>query len=227
MNLTLLHGALGAQSQLEPLAQELKKQGIKTTLIELPGHGNFNLQNHHKFSIDGFADWLGQTLTEKKIQNDPFFGFSMGGYIGLYLCAARNLPKNKIITLGTKFKWTPESAKEEVKSLNPKKILEKVPDFGEMLNKRHYDWEEVMSNTKALMLGLGEKPLFQKDEAQGIKNEVLILRGEADKMVSEKESLEVADNLPNGRYKELPALPHPIERLPVAHIAEEIITFIR
>ena len=46
-------------------------------------------------------------------------GHSMGGYVALKLALKRPELVDRIITLGTKFNWTPEVAAKEVKMLNP------------------------------------------------------------------------------------------------------------
>lgn len=226
MKIVLLHGALGAADQIKPLAEELQKEGFTPEVLELPGHGKTPL-GEAEFSVQGFADWLNDQLEKKDLKNVPFFGFSMGGYIALYLASQNNHFFKEIITLGTKFDWNPETAAEETKKLDPKKILEKVPKFAGMLDKRHKDWEMVLQNTRDLMNELGDRPLFNEKEAGVVKNRVLVMRGEADIMVTERESKKVAGWLANGIYKELTAIPHALEQVPAQQIAMEIKSFLK
>lgn len=224
MKIILLHGALGAAEQLEPLSDALQQQGLEPVILELPGHGKTELHGVD-FSIEGFADWLDKKMEEQQLWNSPFFGFSMGGYIMLYLLSKKDRSVGPVITLGTKFRWDRESAIQETARMDPDKLLEKVPEFVRMLDERHYDWKKVLLNTKRLMLSLGAKPLLKKDALSEINQKVLILRGEADKMVTEAESAEVAQILPHGIFKRLPGIPHPLEQVPFVDVAREIRLF--
>ena len=225
MKITLLHGALGSGSQLQPMAEEFSNRGICTEILELPGHGENN-DTTEDFSIKYFSKWLEETIDKKGLWNDPFFGFSMGGYIMLYLLSTLSKPKIPVITLGTKFHWTPGSAQAEVRHLNPDKIIEKVPDFAELLNQRHHDWREVLMKTRNLMLNLGEIPLLDESTVSNIQNRVKIMRGGADKMVSKEESEMVAGYLRNGFYSEIPDEPHPLEKIDIKKVCDEIEKFI-
>lgn len=226
MRIVLLHGALGAADQTKPLAEELKKEGFTIEILELPGHGNTPL-GEVQFSVKGFTNWLKNELEDKELKGLPFFGFSMGGYIALSLASQDNSYFKEIITLGTKLEWNSETAEEETKKLDPKKILEKVPKFAAMLDKRHQDWKKVMENTQQLMIKLGDQPIFGKEQAEKIENRVLIMRGQADMMVTRQESEQVAGWLKNGSYRELTAIPHPLEQVPPQQLAIEIKAFLK
>ena len=43
-NIILLHGAIGAKDQLEPLAAELKQQGYNVFTLSFSGHGQTPFQ---------------------------------------------------------------------------------------------------------------------------------------------------------------------------------------
>ena len=76
-------------------------------------------------------------MNENYIQTIDIFGYSMGGYVALWL--ARFYPDRvgKIFTLGTKLKWNDEEAEKEIKMLNPEKVELKVPAFAQQLAERH------------------------------------------------------------------------------------------
>lgn len=226
MKITLLHGALGAAEQVKPLAHALEKKGFEPVILELPGHGNTPL-NNYSFTIEGFAEWLKKEIERKDLSAQPFFGFSMGGYVALYLNSSEEVLSEEIITLGTKFHWNKETAAAETKKLNPNKILEKVPKFAEMLDQRHQDWKLVLKQTAGLMHQLGEEALLHEQNTKNIQNKALIMRGALDEMVTAEESERVAEWLPKGVYKELTAVPHPLEQVPPHQIAKEIINFLQ
>ena len=133
-NIILLHGAIGAKDQLEPLAVELKQQGYNVFMLNFSGHGQIPFQIH--FSIEQFALELEQFIEANNLQRPTVFGYSMGGYVALYLAKQQPNILGNIIILGTKFEWSPAIAQKEVKMLDSKTIMEKVPKFAEALQKR-------------------------------------------------------------------------------------------
>ena len=70
-NIILLHGAIGAKDQLEPLAIELKQNGYTVYTLSFSGHGQTPFQTH--FGIEQFALELEQFIKENnklKIENN-------------------------------------------------------------------------------------------------------------------------------------------------------------
>lgn len=220
--LILLHGALGSGAQLAPLAAKLSAHW-QVQIFTFSGHGGIPAGN--AFSISHFADELDEWVERNQLQGAPVFGFSMGGYVALYLASIkRSYIFSRICTLGTKFAWSPAAAEEEKKRLQPDTIEAKVPDFAEMLAHRHrpLDWKEVVSNTANMMGELGENPLLDDNRLQQIKVPVVILRGSKDTMVTAEESKEVAEALPEGTYEEVPDQPHPFEQLDIDRVVKAV-----
>src|SRR6266403_2658875 len=102
----LLHGAIGAKDQLEPLAKELSALGHQTYSFNFSGHGQTPFQN--SFGIQQFADELLEFVVKSHLIRPLVFGYSMGGYVALYLASQKPGLFSEIITLGTKFEWSPE-----------------------------------------------------------------------------------------------------------------------
>jgi pimeloyl-ACP methyl ester carboxylesterase len=139
----------------------------------------------------------------------------MGGYVALWLAHEQPESVGKIITLGTKFDWSPASAQSEVKKLIPEKILEKVPAFARILEHRHApnDWKELLEQTSALMLRLGHRPILNENVLKSIRHEVLVCLGDQDDMADARYTEQVASVMPNGKFKLLANTHHPIERV--------------
>ena len=110
-NLILLHGALGSEKQLHALKNELTNFNIYTLNFE--GHGGRTING--SYSIDRFVQNVLDFMFANQLQNASFFGYSMGGYVALKLAAYHPEKVESIVTLGTKFNWTPEIAAAEVK----------------------------------------------------------------------------------------------------------------
>jgi pimeloyl-ACP methyl ester carboxylesterase len=150
----------------------------------------------------------------------------MGGYVAVWLALKHPERVGKIITLGTKFDWWPESAEQEVRKLNAEKIQEKVPAFARILEHRHApnDWKELLSKTRDMMLSLGNQPLLTEENLKTIQHEVLICLGDQDDMADRNYSEQVAEWLPNGTFELLENTPHPIEKVELNRLVELIET---
>lgn len=215
--LILLHGALGAKVQLEKLAHALENR-FDVRVIEFVGHGN--TPGSGSFGIELFAGQLEAFLDEKDIQKPLVFGYSMGGYVALK-CAVRNPGIfEKLITLGTKFNWTPEAAEQEVKQLNPGKIEEKVPVFAAYLKELHGEenWKKVLQETGNMMLEMGANPPLNPGDLKQIAFPVVFLRGSNDRMVSEAETQPYLRATLQGQYLEIADWKHPIDTIPTEEL---------
>jgi pimeloyl-ACP methyl ester carboxylesterase len=157
------------------------------------------------------------------------FGYSMGGYVALYLAAHHPEAVDRIITLGTKYQWSPEIAAKETAMLNPVAIETKVPKFAAQLSQRHSpaDWKIVLEKTASMLLEMGSRPPLQIADFSQIKNEVLLLLGDKDKMVTLQETAEVFRQLPNAQLGVLPNTSHPVEAADKEHLAFVIRKFLQ
>jgi pimeloyl-ACP methyl ester carboxylesterase len=167
-------------------------------------------------------------LLEKNIDKTHIFGYSMGGYVGLRLALQNPNIVDSIITLGTKFNWSRESAMQEIKMLDPEKIEENVPAYAKHMEKLHSgnDWKIVMKKTAKMMIDLGEGKRLNDDELRLIHHEVLICMGELDTMVTQEESVKTANLIPGGKFRMLEGVKHPIEKVDMHLLAKVIKDFI-
>ena len=112
-HIILLHGAIGDKEQFT-------KAGILDQFAEYAVHC-FNFSGHggapfspDNFSIQCFAKEVIDFMNEHKIDRANMFGYSMGGYVGMYLTVHYPDKINRLITLGTKFKWDAVVAEKEL-----------------------------------------------------------------------------------------------------------------
>jgi pimeloyl-ACP methyl ester carboxylesterase len=222
--LIILHGALGSKVQLEPVKNHFALSGREVYSLNFSGHGGAAFES--AFGIEQFAQDVASFFKTNNIQHADIFGYSMGGYVALWFAYLYPEQVSEIITLGTKFDWSPESAEKEVKKLNAEKILEKVPAFARILEHRHSpnDWKVLLSKTSEMMLGLGRSPLLTPEVLKSIKTNALILLGDQDDMADKNYSEEVAKWLPNGNFKALVNTPHPIEKVNLEYLSNELTT---
>lgn len=223
-NIILLHGAIGAKDQLEPLSNELKQIGFNVYTFSFSGHGQTPFQIN--FRIEQFALELEQFVKANNLKKPTVFGYSMGGYVALCLAHKQTGLLGNIITLGTKFEWTPEISQKEIKMLDSKTIIEKVPKFAEALKSRHgNDWELLLQKTAEMMLSLGNKNALSLNDFTTIENKVLIGLADKDNMVTLEETTGVYKQLKNGAMYMLPNTKHPIETVNCVLLAKVIESF--
>ena len=149
------------------------------------------------------------------------FGYSMGGYVTLALEAQQPGTLGAIITLGTKFAWTPEVAAHACARLDPRMIEEKIPKFAATLAERHAacgGWMDVLANTRELLTSLGANPRLAQQSLAHVSIPVCIAVGERDDTVGTAESAEVAAWMPRATSAILAGTPHPIERVATGDI---------
>lgn len=221
----LLHGALGSSKQLI-LLQEILNSEREVLVMDFEGHGNS--ESEANFSIELFTQNILDFLEENKISKVDIFGYSMGGYVALNLALKNPDLIGKIITLATKFDWTPTFAEKEIKMLDPDNIQTKVPAFAERLKQMHgtENWKNVVLKTAKMMENLGENPNLKEADFREISTSTLICLGELDSMSTQIESIDVSNWLQNGQFKAIDNLKHPIETAPIDKIADITNNFI-
>lgn len=222
----LLHGAIGAANQLSLLQEELA-DSFSVYRLNFKGHGG-SPYAAAPFSIKLFAAEVIAFLDKKEISSIPVFGYSMGGYVAMYLAKYHPERVNKIITLATKFNWNETIAANETKMLNAGKIETKLPDFAAALQKRHApnDWKTVLEKTAAMLIKMGKDNPLKPEDYPAILHPVLLMLGDRDKMVTLDETVEVYKNLPKAQLTILPNTAHPLEMVNQARLAYEIRSFL-
>ena len=223
--LLLLHGAIGSSAQLEKLKESLQAHYTVHTL-NFPGHGGTALSD--QFSIPLFAQAVKNYLHAQGLQRVSIMGYSMGGYVALYLAKQHPELVEKIMTLATKFEWSEAIAAKEIKMLQPEVIEQKLPDFAKTLEARHapQGWKQVLEKTKEMLIGLGQHNALSLADYANIQTPVQLLLGDRDKMVSLEETVAVYKQLPQAQLGVLPATPHPIEQVDTALLAFHVKRFI-
>lgn len=224
--LLLLHGALGAAKQFKTW-EPIFSSWFDVHSFDWFGHGN-RASETKSYSINGFAEQLHDYILAQKFYEKPLvFGYSMGGYVALTLESLSPNYCEKILTIGTKFNWNPDSAAHETKFLQPDKILEKIPKYAEYLVSLHgEDWKNVLKRTAEMMLALGNSPVLSAERLQQCSTSVRFCVGDHDTMVSVEETYLMYKNTPNASFQVLPNTPHPVDKLRPEAIAHFVNDFL-
>ncbi len=219
--LILLHGALGSAAQLSELRAILAPDR-PVFALNFPGHGG--IPSEGPFSVASFGESVLDYLDEQQFTQVDVFGYSMGGYVALWLAWKYPERVRQVITLGTKLAWSPETASGMSRMFDAEKIALKVPHFAQYLADVHapLDWKALCRQTADFLHQLGEGHGIPQAAYAQITCPVHIGRGDADQVVSLEECNEVADLLPNGKVHVLQGVPHGIEQADVGGIAKYV-----
>lgn len=205
----LLHGALGEKSDLDSLSHYLKPR-FNVFSFNFSGHGQTSFTN--QFDIPQFSNELNNFIEINKLTRPHIFGYSMGGYVSIYLALNYGTLLGKIITLGTKFNWDETSTQNEITLLQRKVLEERAPQFVELLIKKHgKDWALLLEKTQSLMHDIAMKNYLQPESLSRIENQVLLGIGDRDKMVTYSETQTMMKAIPKSNMYILPMTKHPIE----------------
>ena len=224
-DLVLLHGALGDATQLAPLATRLD-DGRRVVVIELEGHGATPLRDR-PLRIESFADDVIAHLDRQGIARADVFGYSMGGYVALYLAATSPARIARVATLATKLAWTPEVAARESAMLDPVVIRTKVPRFAAALEARHTGagWEALLAHTAELLHELRARPRVTDTLLASVTQPVRISVGDRDATVTLEECVAAVRQLAGGELEVHPRTQHPFEKVSLDRLARSLEEF--
>lgn len=226
-HLLLLHGAIGSMDQFADLKKILAEH-YHVHCINFTGHGGLPLPKED-FSIKMFAADVLNYMNQTGVEAVNIFGYSLGGYVGMYL--AKTVPEkiNRLATLATKFQWDETIAEKEGGMLNAQKIEEKLPAFAQSLKERHIpqNWKQVLKKTADMLIEMGKDNPLKSPHYTSISIPVKLMLGDRDKMVTLEETLQVYHSLPNASLCIIPGTAHPIEAIETTRLAYEIRDFMK
>lgn len=222
----LCHGALGSKNDLENLKLALSNNGFNVHSFSFSGHGAKDFETD--FGIYQFSVELESFILSNKLIKPSIIGYSMGGYVALYLASRSSANVDKIITLATKFNWSKEVVEKETRMLDPNVMLEKVPVFAASLEKKHGgSWKDLLAKTAQMMWNISENNYLNAETLKIIQNKTLLGLGDKDQMVTLEETVNVCKTLPNANMYMLPNTKHPIESANLAVFEAVIKDFLK
>jgi Predicted hydrolases or acyltransferases (alpha/beta hydrolase superfamily) len=220
-DLICLHGALGSADQFAPLLAQRNARQVSHAL-NLPGHGG--KQTGQPFSMSLFADDVLGYMDKNSIGQADFLGYSMGGYVALWLAWKHPERVGKVITYGTKLDWAPPVAEGMVRMFDAEKIAAKAPALATSLAFVHGadNWQELCRKTADFLLTLGNGAGLPPQSFSEIRCPVIIGWGDGDNVVTREESERAAQAIPNGHFELLACGKHLLEQTPTELLLEYI-----
>ncbi len=221
-----LHGALGTAAQFDSLRPYFP-DGFGLLTPNLPGHGGLPLDR--PYTLPDFAEAVLATLEQAQIVQTDIFGYSMGGYVALWLAWKYPERVGRVVTLNTKLDWSPETAARMGGLFDPEKIALKAPQLAEALARAHApaDWRQVALYSADFVRALGAGQGLPPEAFAQIACPVLVLRGELDTTVTAEESRQVAEWLPDGRYGEIAGGRHALEQVDAGAVVGAVLGLVR
>jgi pimeloyl-ACP methyl ester carboxylesterase len=218
----LLHGALGAGDSFDPLIPHLDDHFF-LHILTFEGHGT-HPPIDSPFSIERFANQIAHTQDRFSLGKLDLFGYSLGGYVALYLAATQPERVGRVFTLGTRFFWTPDDAIREATPLQPGGQAMWPATFWQMLEARHKGpgIEDVLRKTAAMLIRLGSHDPLDEGILGKIKEKVRIGVGDKDRTATLEHSIRAFRALPHAELEVFPDTSHPLERVDMMRLAGSI-----
>jgi pimeloyl-ACP methyl ester carboxylesterase len=221
MDVILLHGALGCKGHWNHVLPYLDK-GFVYHHLDFPLHGGLE-SSKKDLTRDDLVNFLTEYIHQHKLDEFMIMGYSMGGYIALHLAIQHQKGLKKVITLGTKLKWSPEIAEEEIARIG----LDGLQPIHSKLGAEHGpQWKDVVFATHSIMRSIGKNPI-RKEEFEKIEIPAVLLLGEKDKMVTQEETVMFSQNGATCSYEILALQPHLLERVDGELLAAKINALLR
>lgn len=215
-NLVFLHGALGCKKHWLPVTDALRRE-YQVHELDFPGHGSA-ISNDSLLEFNTLVHFVESYCIEKQLEDFSIIGYSLGGYVGMQLAINKLKGLSSLITIATKVLWSEEIAEKEIGNINTSTLQVIIPK----LESEHGDnWPNLLDNTHSILKTIGQNPISLKD-VESILIPVFMLRGEKDKMVTELETVEMVSRIQNGKYIELQAQGHLLERMDTDILLEQI-----
>jgi pimeloyl-ACP methyl ester carboxylesterase len=223
--LMLLHGLMGSKEQFEKL-EPLLQQDFEVHAFNFSGHGLAEFY-FPEFSVEAFADQVISFLDSRQIEKTDFFGYGLGGYVGLYLARYFSDRVNKVMTFATQLEWNPDKVAKEIQLLNAEVLEQRYPEFAAQLSERHGEkkWKLLVEKSARLLTALGDEPLLNDEDFRGMIHQIRICVGDSDKMVSVQEQMNVLQLLKNGSLSVFPKTRHAWESMDSDRLIFEMKSF--
>jgi pimeloyl-ACP methyl ester carboxylesterase len=182
----------------------MEEKGYNSLTFDFSGHGQTS-KWPDEFRIDLFARELEKFTKDHKLQDIIIFGYSMGGYVGLYHAANfPDSPIRQIITYGTKFNWSEKAVNRELLMLDPDHLKEKFPAFADSLMTKR--------STAHMMQNLEKLDGLTREDLSDVDIPVTFILGDQDRIVGSEETHLTASWLHHGQVKTLTHSKHELER---------------
>jgi pimeloyl-ACP methyl ester carboxylesterase len=188
---------------------------------DLPGHGGRELPQ--RLSIEECARDVLAFLERERIERPFLLGYSLGGYVALYI--ARHAPGRVrgVCTIAVKHVFDPPTIERWVHLAQPATLHTKAWRVAE-LERFHpgQDWEAITRANARLFHDLGERPPLSTEDFARIRVPVMLISADRDQIVPWEETMALARMIPGCRVAMFYGVAHPLRVLPFFGLARTI-----
>jgi pimeloyl-ACP methyl ester carboxylesterase len=223
--LVILHGVSGSGGEMAPLARPLSAWfDVRTP--DLLGHGGRPVPDG--YTLEEMADDVVEWLDREGIGPAYLLGYSLGGYLALYL--ARHHPQRVrgIAGIVVKHVFDEVSVGHITYLADPERLARPGNPRKDELIAVHGEenWINVTNNTARLFQRFGQTAPLSDEDLRAIATPVLLLSGDRDPLVPEGHSRALAELLPNSRLGLFPGPAHPLKMVPILDLTRAIKGFL-
>ena len=194
--------------------------------MDIRGHGRtHNPENYLDLELMS-RDVL--SLTEEiEMERPVIFGYSLGGYIGLYMLSKYDPAISGLICHEVKYEWTPSFAEKMSKLFDPELIEKKNPKWAEKLEKIHiHGWKKLAKEVMEFVKAMAYNRLNDSD-LEKIRCPVMVSAGDRSELVTLEEAIYVYRAIPDSCFFVTPFAKHGINTLPIDIYIQMIEKFIQ
>ncbi len=211
--LILLHGVLETSETMKEMHNILSRK-YRVISMDIRGHGR--TPNPEDFlNLGIMSEDVAGFVEEKDISAPVILGYSLGGYIGMYIASRLNADLSGLICHEVKFDWTPGFAEKMSRLFDPERIERKNPEYAEKLSKMHiHGWKKLSREVMEFIRNMPEEKLRENDFRK-IDCPVMVSAGDQSELVKPEEVLMVCNAVENSCMCIMPFARHPLRTIPM------------
>jgi pimeloyl-ACP methyl ester carboxylesterase len=223
--LVILHGVSGSGTEMAPLAGPLSAW-FDVRVPNLLGHGGRPVPDG--YTLEEMADDLVQWLDGEGIGRAYFLGYSLGGYLALFLARRHPQRVRGIAGIVVKHVFDEASVAHITYLADPERLARPGNPRKDELIAIHGEanWVNVTNNTARLFQRFGSDAPLSDDDLRAIETPVLLLSGDRDPLVPAADARALAELLPNARLGLFPGPAHPLKTVPTLDVVRAIKSFV-
>lgn len=212
--IVVLHGVNGSSAEMAPVIRLLSPR-FDVRAPDLLGHGGRDVPDG--YTLEEMADDLVHWLDDERLGPAFLLGYSLGGYLALYLARFHPERVRGVIGIIVKHVYDEASLAHIAYLARPERIARPGNPRKQELEQIHGadKWIAVTSNTATLYRSFGRRLPLQIEDLKQIRAPVLLLSGEQDPLVTAQDSRDLAALLPNARLGLFPGTAHPLMKVPI------------
>ncbi|MDQ3748922.1 MAG: alpha/beta hydrolase [Acidobacteriota bacterium] len=232
------HPVLWGAEMFDSMISELAKD-FHVVAVDIHGHGQSGYRN--SLTLDDMTDDFYRLIEKLDLQNITWFGYSIGGMLGMRLALAHPEKVDSLILVATNARLDAPEIKQQTLQLwemfrvghradiaesalqffFAQKTFENQPELVELYRNKIANFKEVGGMFKAALAVLDRKDIGDKIGAINIPT--LVVAGREDFSASPEEAQFIASRIPNAKLKIIEDANH----LLAVEKPREVLEFIR